>query len=210
MTTPSTPPDINHYLERGLVLAPEEYDMTALGLVILSKVYAGGDLRKGIMQRLAESPQDPYTSKRCMDLTERLSHVQLAGKGTGTLMEAFATEMAQAHEQAKLQNDSAPIERTMVKYLEMLIRVEPDPARKCGKMLFQMACSQQAKAEAGRIGPPILKGLFEKYVRLQAEYAHAGDADAAQWLKFVCDDLSHGIKRLEAGKEPWAEEAVPS
>jgi hypothetical protein len=181
----------NPYIERGVVLTEKEWEHVQAGLEGQANYYHA----QGLKHDYAET----------MDLMKRLHDVVHAGTGlTEEIMKRYQLPLHRAIQ----RQDANAFRRAYVDMMATAIRLEPDPAKTCAKLLIQSLQAVQI-AQALQVAADPLLG------RVQSEIAGCrSDMAAGQWdpnhdvLEYLTSWIEAGLSNARMGLEPWPQPEV--
>lgn len=175
----------NPYIERGLVLSPDEYNLASGALTLLADH--------------ADANSHPEVRGHCVKLIVRMKHIVHAGEGmTPEVTERYGRRIAKAVELGKPE----AIERGVADLLAASLRLDADPAEKIGLMLAQL-CGQSVQSLSRQITQTTLTELDRILADAGTDWERDGWPTPAEILAWLRELVSLGAQNVAEGHDPW-------
>ncbi len=172
---------------KGLRLNEEEYNLVEAGLLAMANAAKQRDIMEA--------------HNKAMDLIDRLKQFMIVGEG---VPDELAKEHAENIQEAMVSGNVGRVNRALSRWIAMLIRLEPDPAKTIAPQLVQMATQSAGQHQMQHIVPPILAIVSTKLTALKQRYGTDGWPKPQAVIEYLETWLAHGIENVQAGKDsPW-------
>lgn len=181
---------------KGLRLSEEEYKLVEAGLSAIA------EMAKHVGEEQArEKLQVAYAHNKAMSLISRLKQFTMIGEG---VPEDMANEHGENIQKAMMAGDVRQVSRALSRWIALLIRLEPDPAKTVAPQLVQMATEAAGQHQMQHIVPPILTLVTSKLSALKTRYEKEGWPDPKDVIEYLEVWLTHGIEAIQNGDDsPW-------
>lgn len=197
MTTAEDTAVQNVYLERGIALTPDEYQLVQQGLTIIAQAAEQDAKRKP----LTEAMQRRAMAGAALELSVRLEQYVIAGSGiTKELLERFKGAMLAAMK----ADDPARMGKVLVDYLAMLSRVSADPGHDIAYATVELLSSLVQERRYQRAGADVLVRLRKELVQANEQYGSAGRwPDGPDVMAYAIELVDYGLDQCKEGTAPW-------